>query len=315
MEQKKIIQIISILIAALWVFCIVTVISVKVAQKNQPEAVTLPDLTTSAPATAFTPATTSEPVTEEQEVPTMHGNNVTTAAQVDDPQWLVEQKESEKVSQAEANIPKGKAQIVGAYLTAVNNLKEEKRFTLTKTDNLSVSIDEMNPGYIQSIANKIISSNTNTAPVTYRFVNGMDAANSSDAKSPNQVIAPISQTASVDDSLIKSATVKSDSNGSYTLTIKLGKQVQTLTEPAKGYSTLMQIIETDEFLPSNATIDSMNITYDNGTIEATIDKDGRITSMKHSLEVTESNGSGTYLTRPVTLKMHGSHTADYQISY
>lgn len=319
MDQKKIIQVISIFVAALWVFCIVTVISVKVATKNQLEAVTLPDLTAAIPPTSFMPATTAQQTNQAEqattETPTMHGNNVITSAQVDDPQWLIDQKESEKVSQAQANIPKTKSEIVGAYITAVNNLKEEKRFTLVKTDTLNVEIDEMQPSYVQKIASSIIDRNTNTEPVTYRFVNGIDAANPTDALSPNQVIAPMSKTASIDDSLVKSATAKAGSDGSYTLKLTLGKQKQTLESEAKGYSTLMQTIDIDAFMPSNASIESLNITYDNGTIEANIDKDGRITHMKHSLKVTDGNGNGKYLAKPVTIKMHGDHVGNYDISY
>ncbi|MCM1363995.1 MAG: hypothetical protein NC122_02640 [Faecalibacterium sp.] len=316
MNQKKIFQIIAIAVAALWIACIVTVISVKVERKRHPDPVTLPDLTTSAPPTAFAPATTNAPTTEPSAQITIDGNNVVTSAQVGDPQWLIDQKESEKVSEALASIPKTKTEIVGAYITAVNNLKEEKRFTLVKTDKLNVAIDEMNPSNIKTIVTTIINNNTKDEPVTYRFANGIDAANTADSKSPNQVIAPYSESASLDESLVKSATAKKvGSNGSYKITIKLGKQNQTLDKAAKGYSTVMQTIAVDEFMPSNASISKMNITYNNGTIEATIDNEGRLTSIKHFLEVTEATGSGKYLLANVELKMHGDYTGTYEISY
>lgn len=315
MNQKKIFQIIAIAVVALWVSCIVTVISVKVAQKRQTETITLPDLTTSASPTAYSPATTH--TTSESAAPiTIDGNNVVTSAQVDDPQWLIDKKESEKVSEALAGIPKTKAEVIAAYVTAVNNLKDTKRFTLIKTNKLTVSIDEMNPSYIKNIANSIINNNSDDKPVTYRFVNGIDAANTKDSKSPNQVIAPLSEYASLDESAVKSATAKRvGSDGSYSLTIKLNKQKQTLEKSAKGYSTTMQTIDVDAFMPSGGSISTMDITYDNGVIEAKIDKDGRITSIKHSLSVPQSVGTGKYLTANVELKMHGDYTCTYQISY
>ncbi len=315
MNQKKIIQIIIISVAAIWLACIVTVISVKVARRNQPEITTLPDLTTIS-QTAFSPATTAQSTTANPQLPTINGNNITSTAQVDDPQWLISQRESEKVSQAEANIPKTKTEVIGAYLTAVNDLKETKRFTLVKANKFDIQIDEMTPSSIKTIASKIISSNTNDAPVTYRFANGVDAANPEDAKSPNQVIAPLEKSASLDEKHVKSASAKKGSNGSYTLTIKMTKQKQTLNTEAPGYSTVMDPINVETLgMPSSAKISKLDIVYDNSTITATIDKDGKITSMKHYLEVVSSDGEGTYLLSDVTIKMHGSCTTTYQISY
>lgn len=318
MNYKKLVQMLIIVVASVWVFCIVLIISYKAAEKNKP--VPAP-VTTQSVTTA---AQTTEPLasTAEYSVPdiTIGGNNVTTAASVDTPQWVIDQEASKKAEEAaktttsKSSIPKSKKEIINAYVTAANKLKKKTDFTLTKTEELIVKIDNITGGdTVKNIAEQIVKSNDRNGTTTYKFSNSMD---STTGKSPNQVIAPLGAQAEISEKYVTKATASEGSNGSCKVKIELGKQTQTLNTPAPGYSTFIEVIDIDTLgLPSAMTLTDLEIIYDNSYVEATIDKDGNITSMTHYIEVAESNSSGKLTLIPASLKMHGSYTCNYKISY
>lgn len=324
MTKKKLIQYGALAVAAVWVFCISFLIASGKVRKQRKEAATLPSTSFSASSSA---ALTSENAATQTKV-SMNGNQVSTNVSVSDPAWVVEESKSKQASEAASvaeqirdsskaaakdSVPSGKNEVIAAYTQAVNKLKSTATFTLVKQDILTVDIDSISGGSsVQNIASSLIKNNTNTDPVTYNFSGGSDP---STGKSPTAVIAPLGSDASLGSNIVTSAQATANSSGGYKLTIKLGKAVQTLTSPAEGYSTSMEVINTESLgLPSAASITTLNITYDNSTIEAEIDKDGRITSMKHTLVVSEANGEGKMLV-PITVELHGNYVSDYKISY
>lgn len=333
-SQKQLVQMAIIIIVALWVFCLTTVVAVRVAKAN-----TQPQVTTNPP-TNFAPATTTQGQTQapstqfSQPAVTIDANNVTTVASVDKPQWQIDEEESIKASQEaskkaeeaknttttkKANIPSSKKEIIDAYLTAVNKLKRTDKFTLVKTNELKIELDDIQMGSgsslntAKNLVDSYIKNNAGVETTTYNFVNSMD---STTGKSPSQIVAPFEDTATVSADLIEKATATEGKNGSYTVTLTLGKQTQTMDTPAPGYSTLMHIITLDQIgLSSTITVSEMTIVYDSGKIEATIDKDGRITSMTHYMNVPEGVGKGKMTFIPGSLYMHGDFTETYQITY
>lgn len=328
MNNKKLIQMLIIIVAAVWVFCIVLLISFKaVTGKTQPETTTEITLGTTLAETTV-PETTVPTAT----VPsiTIDGNNVTTAADVDKPQWLIDEEESKKTSEeaskkaaeeskkaketTKSNVPEGKKEIINAYIKAVNELKNTKNFTMTKTEKLTVEIDEITGGdRVKSIADQMVKSNARDGSTTYNFANGMD---SSTGKSPTQVISPIDTDASLSSDYVSKATATAGSNGSYTVKIELTQQTQTLDTPAPGYATSMEVIDLETLgLPSMLDVTELEIIYDNSYIEAVIDQNGRITSMYQYLEVSESTGKGKLTLVSASIKMHGNYTANYKVSY
>lgn len=326
MNYKKLTQILIIVVASIWVFCITLMASYKIVLSKQ--SVPAAETTTSAQQTTQPQSTSTTKYT----VPavTIDGNHVVTSAQVDKPQWLIEQEESKKASieaskeasrkkeeeknTTKAYVPSGKKEIINAYTEAVNNAKKTKNLTVVKTEKLSTEIDSITGGdRAKSIADEIIASNARDGSTTYRFVNSIDDAT---GLSPTNVIAPADIAASLDSDDVKSATATAGTNGSYSVKITLGQQVQTLDTPAPGYATAMEVIAIDSLgIPSSVNITSLEITYDNSYIEAVIDKDGRLTSMKHYIEVVNTVGKGTLLIVPVSIEMHGSYTTDYKFSY
>lgn len=332
MNNKKIIQLLISVILGVWVFCLVFIISYKTEISKKAQN------TTTAPLLNYTEATTNPAPTtsEEYSVPTVtiDGNNITAAANVGKPQWLIDEEESKKAAQeskkaeeeskkasleakntttTKSYVPSGKQEIVNAYISAVNKLKNTETFTLIKANSMTYTIDDITGGNtIKQVAEKVVEQNNPNGTTTYTFKNGLDDAT---GYSPNQIIAPKDISASLSTDYVKSASAEEGKNGTYTVKIQLGKQVQTLDTPAAGYSTVMDVIDMNSLgLTSSMTITSLNIVYDNSYIEAKIDKNGNLLSMTHYTE-SEGSGEGKLTVIPASMKMHGNYTAQYTISY
>ena len=328
MTQKKLIRIAALVIAAVWVFCLSFLVASRRLKKEKGNQ-TLPATTPTAASTA--PQSFSEPSKNASTSPkvSIDGNRLSTSVTVGDPDWVKAENESKKASEAasiaadirdsskesaEKNVPSGKKKIIAAYCEAVNELKKTSSFTLVKEDKLNVEIDSITGGTVaKKAADSLINSNTKSAPVTYSFSGGMDA---SSGKSPSAVIAPLGSEASLSPSDVTSAAAVGDGKGGYTLKLLLGEGVQTLSSPAKGYSTSMEVINVDSLgLSSSMSVSELNITYDSSSIEAKIDKDGRLTSMTHKLVVTKATGKGKMMMVSVDVELHGSYTSTYSVTY
>lgn len=326
MEQKKLIQIAVISLIGIWTLCLSTVASVTVGRRMLEQSAT-----TTVPATQYIETTTQATTTEAPSTTRLPvgGNIVTSEAVVDDPEWLVEEEESKKVSavieevnknntttkksSASSNVPSGKSEIIKTYVDAVNKLKNSSDFSLYKDDKLNVSIDKITGGdLVQSFANNLIAQNQKV-PITYNFVGGTDA---STGLTPNQAIAPLNISASVDESAVASATAKATSDGGFTISLALTSEDQTMTSPAPNHATMVEVVDVTPLIPSGATVNYFNMTYTNTKIDAVFDKDGRITSMKHYLNVDKAEGTARVtLLGEVELALHGEFTSDYTFSY
>lgn len=309
LSTRKLLQITLIAVAGLWVFCIVMVISLKVAKDRQP--VTMPTIaaTSVSMPTSYPLATTTQPQSSAQKP----DNNVTTVPGVSQSQKETKQEET---TTKKSDTPKSKAEIISAYISAVNKLKSTKNFSLLKTRNLEINVDKMQPSLIQNIASGIIEKNRATAPEEYRFQDGVDTVDASRAATPNQTIEPAGKIAYLDETYVTGATAKKNSDGSMSITIKLGRSSQSLQEPAGGYSTSTGVLDLQSIgLPSNANVTELNVVYNNSTIEAQLDKEGKITRMKHVVNVETANAKGRYLAVDVNVVIHGSATVNYVITY
>ena len=328
MNNKKILGIAAVAVAAVWIFCISFLVSSNHMRKQRAAESTQPSAASPFySSTAVPSGTTAGAVTEPKF--TMDGNQLSTNVTVGDPEWYVEESKSKQASEAVSiaeqikssskqaakdAVPSGKSEIIKAYVNAVNKLKSTSSFSLTKDDRLTVEIDSISGGSsVQNIASSMIKNNTKNEPVSYSFSNGIDP---SSGKSPDAVIAPLSQKAQLSTKDVTNASATQSSGGGYKLLLTLGEATQTLSSPAAGYSTSMEVINIDSLgLPSSAKISELNITYNNSTIEAEIDKYGRITSMTHTLIVSKADGQGKMLMVPITVELHGSCVSSYSISY
>lgn len=327
MNYKKLTQIAIIIVAAVWIFSISLAVGITQVRKQKEEQTTLPVLTTVSATLA--PATTAAQTSKSQTQPlyTIDGNNqVTASVTVGDPDWLIAERESEKASQEasekaerEKNVPKTKSDIIAAYVKAVNKLKKTKDFQVVKTDALNMTVDKLTGGdSIKSMADKLIKENSPNGSLTYTFKDGLaqETGEEQAGKSPNQVIAPEGKSAAISEDFVENAFAKADSDGGYSIRLSFVSQTQTLDSEAAGYTNCMEVIDIEALgLPSGTKLETLNIVYDNSYIEASINKDGKITSMKHYMQVTSASGNGKYLIIPVEMQAHGDFTSEYKITY
>ena len=333
MTQKRLFQVVGILIAAVWVASGILAFGVLRARKNKADEPTLPPLssttapaiTTTAPTTTTSPfatiggnsygtteAPTSDSMSTSGSYPTSGGFFTSDSAATTNAFTPGMTAQSAEPTTAGVTVPSGKSAVIAAYLNAVNTLKNTPDFKLVKTEKLNVVLDEIEPSSVRSMASKIIESNSKTAPVTYNFSGGTDAAS---GLSPNNVIAPIGRQASVGESGVQSATATATAGGGYKMHLTFGRDVQTLSSAAPIYSGVFETINNDSMgLPASAKVDDFTVTYDNSSIDATVDSSGRLVSLVHHVTVVNSEGHGS-LVMSVTTKMHGDNTETYDISY
>ena len=335
-EYRKYFYFGLVAVVAVWVFCIAFVISIKAQQSK---TTTQPSEDISA-ATVASSESTGESLSEvlseatissaadNTETVSIDGNNIDNggidenSAQNDEAVSNSEPVDgstegglstSEASEPAKIGIPSTKEEIVKTYVDAVNKLKDTSDFKLTKSNKLNVTIDSVSGGdYVKNIVQKYIDE-ANVEPQDFSFVNGNDSTSGS---SPNVEIAPASKIATLSASDVKNASVTEASNGGFIITIELGKDRQTLNEKPPVYSSCMDVLDMDSLgLTSSMKVNSLDIDYSNGKIVASIDSQGRIIAMNHSMKIQKATGSGKITLISVSLEMHGTNEQTYEIIY
>ncbi len=324
MNQKKIIQLAVITVVGVWVFCMSTLISVTMGRRMLAEQTTAPAVTmptvpsTTAPTTTEAPSTTRLPV---------GGNIVMADVSVEDPEWYVEEQESIKISQVidqvnknnttkkptkpKSNVPSGKTEIIKTYVNGVNKLKASTDFSLYKDDKLNLTIDKMPAESIAKSMAESLMQQVQKKPITYNFIGGTD---SESGLTPNQAIAPLNVSASVEESAITSAVATATDGGGYRITLLMAPELQTYTTPAKNHSTMVEVVDIAPYIPKGLTVKTLDMNYTDTKIEAEFDKDGRITSMVHYLKVERAVATVNFLI-DVEVIVHGDFVSNYTFSY
>lgn len=325
-EYKKPAQIIALIVAAVWVFCITFIVCVKIVRSKEPDiqpAQQQFQTTTQAPTS--TPSTAS-PYAD-------IGNAASNSVSVGDPDWLIAEKESKAAEEASKNaqqtttkkavtttaastqknnVPHSKSEIIKTYADAVNQLKQSDHFTLHKNVALNVSIDSITGGsVVQGFAENVIKENQ-PPPTTYTFVNGYDAAT---GETPASVLHPTGKLASVDESAVTSATVNENADGSFSIHFTMADETQTKDHTDLKISGVIDTINVESMLPSGAKLESVEINYTGCAVDASFDRDGRLTYIKHTLLVSDCQGSGSMALVPVSMELHGEYNGEFTVSY
>lgn len=331
-QQKKMIVIGLGVIGIIWVFCITFLITYSAQQKKIVHPSTSVVLGT-APATtnantssyySSVTTTTAPQTTEQSDNPLgstdpytlFGGNNVTTSAEYEKPSWAEQSQadvsNSVENEEAKNNKPTTKTEIVNTYVKAVNDLKKCENFTLVKVDESKTTVDKVTAG-LDSIVQKYVDANTDDTPITYKFVNGNDASTGS---SPNAIIEPVNKSCILDPSKVVSADCIITPKNEYKITIVLAEDKQTLSSPASVYQSCTDVITLESLnLDSSIKIDTLEVTYSKAVITATIDTKGRITSMEHTVTVSDAHATGKVILVNAELSMHGENKAKYTITY
>lgn len=324
MNQKKIIQLAVIAVVGVWIFCMSTLLSVTVGRRIIASQTTAPVVTVpTVPSTTAPPTTTAAPTTR---LP-VGGNAVAADVSVQDPDWYVEEQESIKISQvidevnrtnttekadkSKSNMPKGKAAIIKAYVDGVNKLKASTDFSLYKDDKLNLTIDKMPAESIAKSMAESLMQQVQKKPITYNFVGGVDAQT---GKKPNEAIAPLNVSASVEESAVTSAVASKTADGGYKITLLMIPELQTYTTPAKNHSTMVEVVDITPYIPKGLTVKTLDMSYTDTKIEAIFDKDGRIISMIHYLKVEKAVANVNFII-DVEVIVHGDFVSNYTFSY
>ncbi|MBQ7296604.1 MAG: hypothetical protein IJW86_10525 [Clostridia bacterium] len=321
MEYKKIGQIAAIAVVAVWVFCISFAVSMKIAKKDDP-VTTLPPpqlQTTTAPGNQQAGVTfqQSGDVTLNSGGNAVPSQNTVTPSQQGtaaptQPQADQQQPTANQGTAATLKVPQSKAEIIKAYVDGVNALKTQSNFALYKDDKLNITIDSITGGsMVQSFAESMLS-NSQKQPTSYNFQNGYDAPTGA---TPASTIAPLGQLASIDESFVTNATATANADGGFTVNLAFADESQSYPNETVHHKNVVEVVDVAGLVPSGATVNYMDMVYSGTTVSATFDSSGRINHMRHYLNVSQCQGSGSMSVFTMNITLHGDFVSEYTITY
>ncbi len=320
MDYKKLGQIAALAVVAVWIFCLSFAVSMKIAKKDDVPAALPNDIQTTSAQNSQNPYTTSQ-----------QSNNVTlnagansvsdalpgiipsgqTVTMPTQPQGN-EQPTANQGSSDTLKVPQSKAEIIKAYVEGVNALKQLDTFSLYKDDKLNITIDSITGGsMVQSFAENMLS-NSQKQPVNYAFQNGYDA---STGATPASTIAPLGKLASIDESFVTNATASPNGDGGFTVNLAFADEAQSYPNETVHHKNVVEVVDVAGLIPNGATVNYMDMSYSGTTIQAVFNKEGKITYMKHYLNVAQCQGSGSMSVFTMNITLHGDFVSEYTITY
>ncbi len=322
MDYKKLSQYAAIAVVAVWVFCLSFAVSMKIAKVNEPDPTSPPVIGTTtstqgadvggtaAPDSGITPGGTTNPLNIGANSPQQDLSQPTAPSS---PQQGTPTTEPQAQPQGNTlKVPSGKSEIIKTYVDGVNTLKTSNNFSLYKDDKLNITIDSITGGsVVQSFAETLLANNQKQ-PLSYNFQNGYDAPTGA---TPASTIAPLGQLASIEESAITNATATANADGGYTVNLSFIDETQVYPGETYHHKNAVEVVDVYGLVPSGATIDTMEMTYSGTTIQAVFNSEGKITYMKHYLNVSHAGGQGHMSVFTMTISLHGEFTSEYTITY
>lgn len=328
MSTQKLLKICAGCVVVVWLFCIGIVLGTYMTRNG----IMTVDTTTTVPINTETTTQIVIDIVTNQAAPTTTekvsvdittGDSGLTTYNNGDNQGTtsgdVDQTNSQNsvAQEPQTSVPTTKEEIVKSLVDAINNTKATKNFTAERKHNMSVVVDEITGGsVVKNIADSVIAKNSNMTDSTFTFVNGVDTAGS--GETPNSLFFPDGKQAELDPSAVKTATATATDNGdgTYTVHVELNPENQTLTSPAVNHDGIYETISIESFgLPSNVNVTSMYANYNNSSIDATINAEGKLKSIKYCMPVSEGGGEGKMLGMTVSIKMHGQYDGTITCTY
>ena len=90
---------------------------------------------------------------------------------------------------------------------------------------------------------------------------------------------------------------------------------QTYPNETVHHKNVVEVVDVASLVPNGATVNYMDMAYSGTTIEATFDSTGRITYMRHYLNVSQCQGSGSMSIFTMNITLHGDFVSAYTITY
>lgn len=323
MSTEKLLKICAGCVAVVWLFCIGLVLGSYMVRNGM---MTLPTESQTEATAGTTEGITqividmvtnqATPTTTEQvtvELPS--GDTGLTTYANGNSQATQEQDVPQSTEPQGSKIPSTTEEIAKALVDAINATKATKNFTATRRHNMAVGIDDITGGsLVKSIADSVIASQTDMTDSTFTFVNGVDQGGSDET--PDTLIFPPNKQAYLDPSGIKTITATDNGDGTYTVHLEMNPEMQTNEAPAIHHEGIYETISVASFgLPSSINVTSMYANYNASVIDAVINQEGKIKSVKYCMPVSDGGGEGKMMGITVSIKMHGQYDGTIDITY
>ena len=211
-----------------------------------------------------------------------------------------------------------KKEIVTSYNSAVNKLKNEKNVKIRKESEISLKCTECSTPMMQSPVNAVLQSFLVPADDTVKFKNGKGKNSAGETTTVNDFVSPVGRKAKLSEKNVVSASAITDFSGNTKLTIVLKKETATFdgknTKDAPGNLSVADPLNIGALeLPAGAKITKAKTVYPETTLQATINKSGKLTKLEIDLPL-ESSITGKLRTS-LTIELTGSLTSTYTVTY
>ena len=182
-------------------------------------------------------------------------------------------------------------QVITQMQNAVAYMKSGKNFTAYKQQTGGVEITQLSipglrtPG--EFILNEILES---MKPLTYEFTNGTAVdPKTKETVTPFDVIPPSGESFYIDVNGVTRYNVTENADGSVTYSVWIREETCDLNEHPKYHSTCMGYLKLEQFDLKGVQIHQATVTYHEGQIDITVDKNGIPTVYREHLPM---SGSG-----------------------
>lgn len=213
------------------------------------------------------------------------------------------------------SVPSGKTEITNALLNVINSAKQSDNFTAVKNTSSDFSVDSVTGGNaVKEIADGIIGKLGNKPKTTYSFSGGKDVNGS--GETPLDVISPPGRNASVSASAVKSASANENTSGGYDIRLVLEDEKQTMTLGAANHNGLFDTSDLSSLsFPSAFKMTDFELCYSGCAINACVDGEGRLKSVRYSLSVVQGRIDGKVFSADITASFHGLYEVSIDITY
>ncbi len=204
--------------------------------------------------------------------------------------------QNQSQTQAAAADPTGysKSQLIAYYNSCLNKSYSQKKMTATKVEHVDVTVSGIDIGGlgfdVDKIAQGIISSNTknNDKPKTMTFTNGKDSAGT--GTSASTFVLPTN----LYDGAVKNITASKSGSG-YKVVIKLNAESCAHNGKANYNASCAWPLDIGVIDFGQAvTINKCTFNYPGTVLTASIDSQGRATSVKVEMPLTVANAEGAF---------------------
>ena len=216
-------------------------------------------------------------------------------------------QQTEKAADSNDPTKFSKAQVVNYYNTCLKNTYNLPKLTISKTEDIKIVIDDVNPGgdAVVNLGNKIINKYAKATDYTDTFANGKSNSGGDDAQE-------FSMHANLDPAGAKTATVTKKGDG-YEINIAVASEKATLEKRPVYNSQCSNPLDLGAIDLFGLKITQADFNYPGTTLKAVVDSKGRVTSAVTYMPMNGSGAGKLIISGGATV--HGSMTKSAKFSF